>query len=316
MAAELGDGWTATFIGGPGDDRLTGGSQYDSFSEGSSGSGSDTLSGGGADDTVDYRRRRRGVRASLDGRRNDGQRGERDRIQGVENIHGGRGRDRLIGSRADNLLAGGRGSDRIQGGAGNDELQAGRGRARDRLAGGSGRDELRGSSGRDRLIGGSGNDQLSGGGGSDRLSARDRSTDKVSCGRGRDRIRLDRLDVYSRGCERVHRRGAASAVITDITVVTEQGPNNSGTSLPSAGITCPLDGPRRCLGRARIMAGSRVLGRARFRLRRGDGTQIEGGELPAGLPDRRLVVILRTRDAHGRRRTIMGNAASLPGERS
>jgi hypothetical protein len=307
---------TVTFVGGPGDDRMTGGGggvdEPDVFDEGAAPNGSDTIRGSG---TVDYSARRSGVRLNLDGRRNDGASGEGDELVGAfTSLKGGAGRDVLVGDRHDNVLDGGRGTDRIAGGGGADELVAGRGRTRDRLAGGRGRDTLRGSGGRNRLNGGPGGDELLGGGGADRIDARDHATDSVVCGRGRDRVRLDRLDDYARDCERVRRRGAASAVVADLTEVTDQ-VMGGGETTAIADIVCPPDGPRRCTGRVKITAAGHVIGRKRFRLRRGHDTVFEA-DIPDGVSDRQVVVVVRTRDARGRSRTIRASAATLPGERS
>ena len=75
-----------------------------------------------SDDSVYYTDRRRPVRADLDGRRDDGQPGERDMLVGIEHITGGSGRDRLTGNAKDNRLYSGNGADLLTGRAGNDTL--------------------------------------------------------------------------------------------------------------------------------------------------------------------------------------------------
>ena len=95
-------------------------------------------------------------------------------------------------------------------------------RRKDTLDGGPGPQSIRGRDGDDRLRGGAGDDCLIGGGGADRLNGgadldvlrggrgRDffRSVDgrseRVSCGRGHDRARIDRTDRV-KGCEKVSR---------------------------------------------------------------------------------------------------------------
>ena len=58
-----------------------------------------------------------------------------------------------------------------------------------------------GQRGADRLNGRGGSDCIFGGPGRDRIKARDGERDVVNCGRGRDRVRADAVDVLRR-CER------------------------------------------------------------------------------------------------------------------
>jgi dienelactone hydrolase len=74
-------------------------------------------------------------------------------------------------------------------------------RRADRLVGTPDADLIVGRRGRDRLNGLAGRDCLRGGKGRDRINARDGEQDQVNCGRGRDRVRADRIDVLRR-CER------------------------------------------------------------------------------------------------------------------
>lgn len=101
--------------------------------------------------------------------------------------------DVLRGTNRADVLKGGPGSQRIKGRSGPD-----------RVGGGRGNDCLSGGRGGDRLAGGFGRDVLRGGRGRDFLNARDGTRDKVLCGKGRDRARVDRFDKV-RGCERVRR---------------------------------------------------------------------------------------------------------------
>jgi Ca2+-binding RTX toxin-like protein len=148
---------------------------------------------------------------------------------GNDQLIGGAGVDRITGGLGNDRLTGGDGNDRLNGGIGADSVNAGAGS--DYVDGSAGNDTLNGLAGNDTLIGGSGNDRLSGGLGNDRmsggagadiliagpgrnvlrgslgndvLSARNRQRDVVDCGPGRDRARVDRIDVV-RGCERVVR---------------------------------------------------------------------------------------------------------------
>ena len=115
----------------------------------------------------------------------------------------------LRGRCANRLLAS---SSRVTGTAAGDRVRARRGGGLvrglggdDCLLGGPGRDRLYGGAGADELTGGGGRDVLDGGPGADRIRARDGQRDVVTCGSGRDRAEVDRLDRVS-GCEVVRRR--------------------------------------------------------------------------------------------------------------
>jgi len=134
--------------------------------------------------------------------------------------HGNRPRDPLGAGGCRNVIRGTSRRDAIGGGAGGDlifgfgkaDLLRGRG-GHDCLIGGKGGDRLLGGAGRDRLTGGAGRDVLDGGGGrnaydagsgDDRLSAANGRSERVRCGTGRDRARVDRGDSVI-GCEQVDR---------------------------------------------------------------------------------------------------------------
>ena len=70
------------------------------------------------------------------------------------------------------------------------------------LHGGNGRDRLIGGARADNLTGGRGRDLIRGGKGSDLVRAIDGSSDRVSCGPGRDRAKVDGIDKV-KGCERL-----------------------------------------------------------------------------------------------------------------
>jgi Ca2+-binding RTX toxin-like protein len=203
----------AYLYGNGGDDVLIGGPLRDFFDGGRRPNGSDTFIGGGSnDDWVTYRSRKGNVRADLRGDRDDGARGERDRIgRDIEQISGGNGNDRLVGNSRRNLIVGEGGRDTLIGRGGGDTLDSGddipdRG---DRLFGGRGNDKLRGGDGPDVIDAGPGRDRVLAWKGRDRIDLRDRSADEVSCGPGVDLVRMDRLDVFDhlsqRDCERVRR---------------------------------------------------------------------------------------------------------------
>lgn len=111
----------------------------------------------------------------------------------------------LTGTSAADVIRGCPGRDRLIGLAGNDALRGGAGN--DDLFGGPGRDSLGGGTGNDTLTGGTGVDYMSGGAGFDVIDARDRSIDRVACGRGVDLVKADRHDRVARDCERVRRTG-------------------------------------------------------------------------------------------------------------
>ena len=71
------------------------------------------------------------------------------------------------------------------------------------VRGEQGDDEIYGGGANDTLDGGSGADTADGGGGADRIVMRDRKTDGVICGAGRDRARAEVLDELDVSCEAV-----------------------------------------------------------------------------------------------------------------
>jgi hypothetical protein len=125
-------------------------------------------------------------------------RGANDSLRGRAGrdcLFGNAGRDRISGHGHADRLFGNRGHDRLAGNAGRDSVLGNQGN--DRLTGGAGPDRLRGGGGRNRYSGGSGND---------RVFARNGKTDRVRCGKGRDRVIADRQDRVAGDCERVRRR--------------------------------------------------------------------------------------------------------------
>jgi hypothetical protein len=114
------------------------------------------------------------------------------------------GANALRGTARADILRGRGGNDRLWGRGGTDRLFGDAGH--DLLYGEAGSDRLYGGSGNDRLFGGPGRDLLEGGTGNDVISARDRMRDTIRCGKGRDTVTADRMDIVSRDCERVTRR--------------------------------------------------------------------------------------------------------------
>jgi hypothetical protein len=77
----------------------------------------------------------------------------------------------------------------------------------DTILGRAGNDRITGGRGADFLSGGPGRDALAGGDGPDRISVEyDGARDRVTCGRGRDVITADTIDVVGADCELVSRR--------------------------------------------------------------------------------------------------------------
>lgn len=132
----------------------------------------------------------------------DGARGN-DTVDGGDDsdkLIGGSGADRLRGQGGNDKLFGGSGGDLLDGGPGRNMLAGGSGN--DRLLGGRDADELFGEAGKDRIIAGTGRNRIDGGDGNDSIDARNGAVDTILCGKGRDRVQVDRNDKLS-SCERV-----------------------------------------------------------------------------------------------------------------
>jgi Ca2+-binding RTX toxin-like protein len=188
------------------------------------------------------------------------------------------------------------------------------------LRGGPGRDRLKGSRHDDTLIGGGGNDRLdgglrqdriAGGAGNDRIVARDAFTDRVSCGRGRDRVKLDALDYFGDRCELVKRSDRPGATVLDLTT------SDSGGGTARVRLGCPRDAVLGCRGRLSIRPQGRSrFGNAAFRLRRPGKSSVRVA-LPADVAKAlrtgsiQATVVLRTRQ--GRLRRTVTVPQLLPG---
>ena len=176
------DGADPSLPGADGDDHLLGEAGSDSLagSDGddklSGGSGPDELRGGSGLDSVDYSAAEGAVTITLDGRANDGRKGERDNFGAdIEGGQGGSEKDVLSGNKLANTLSGG-----------------------------SGEDFLDGRRGRDRLNGNHGHDVV---------QARDGMRDLVSCGPGFDLAIADSQDVVRDNCEMVDRSERPAAAL-------------------------------------------------------------------------------------------------------
>ena len=112
------------------------------------------------------------------------------------------GNDRADGGRGDDCLDGGTGSDRLSGALGNDVVYGLSGK--DAINGGGGTDRLSGGVGNDTINAAYGADRVFGGGGRDAINvATSGRKARVSCGKGRDTVRINSRERRStRGCER------------------------------------------------------------------------------------------------------------------
>jgi Ca2+-binding RTX toxin-like protein len=124
--------------GGPGNDRLTGGTGRNWFQPGT---GTDQVVGNGGD-YVTYADHTTPVSITVDGQANDGSAGENDSLTGIADYTGGTGDDTLTGSGGPDRLDGGQGTDLVSGGAGDDVLGGGYADSPDHVIGGAGHDSL------------------------------------------------------------------------------------------------------------------------------------------------------------------------------
>ncbi|MFI7602333.1 calcium-binding protein [Actinoplanes sp. NPDC049681] len=208
-----GGGGNDDLYGGSGNDRLNGGADADELD---GGTGADLLQGGAGSDHAIYWTRTRGVNADLDGKADDGERGEKDTIAtDVENLWGGFGNDTLTGNEQSNYIDGGGGKDLIRGGAGNDLIgaegslgntiygQAGddyinAGDGNDMVWGGAGADFIYGESGNDKVYGEAGKDVVEGDEGNDDLRGGP-DDDWLTGGAGNDKLFGEAGDDQIRG---------------------------------------------------------------------------------------------------------------------
>ena len=246
--------------GGPGDDRLVGGTVV-------GGPGADLLQGG----TISYADHIEGITVDLAGGV-AGAPGEGDvvvsgsgaiggsgpdviRAAAVPtSIDAGDGDDVLVGSPQLDTLDGGLGSDVVRGGGGDDHLFGGlddRARDRNRLDGGAGADYLLGGPGSDVIEGGPGRDHLAGRRGRDVLRARDGEADTVYCEEwvgnpqrfGGDHATLDPFDTTS-WCRHIARSGPPRLEVHALT--------RAGSFALRPVVSCPRRARVACRGRLRV----------------------------------------------------------------
>jgi RTX calcium-binding nonapeptide repeat (4 copies) len=281
----------AIFVGGPGDDEMTGGPHPDRF-ESNRRDGSDMMAGGGPPPLLDadffpgyddvFYGRSRPVRVVHDGRPNDGARGEEDNLVSIEGVSTGAGDDVVIGTAGAEYMFGGAGRDLLRGGGGPDRLIGGDRIVRrrdiplgsaDRLVGGPGPDVLDGEGGRDLLEGSSGRDTLDGGRGRDRIRSGDSDRDWVLCGRGFDRVAASTGDVLMRGCER--RQGARSTAEGIVLW-------RFGLYAVSLIVACPVAASEDCAGTVTLAVPGRPQAAAPYSVRPGMAADVA---LPLEAPD-------------------------------
>ena len=222
-----------TISGNPGDDNMSGDGDTDrvDYSDSSSevqvdleagtatGEGNDTLAtiedatGSKFDDTI----------AGSSGRNDlDGKDG-RDNISGggdEDNIEGNEGADELNGDGGKDAMRGGTGDDTIRGGDGDDDAGDVQNDKIDGLYGSKGADTIYGGPGNDRIVTGTSldeddndEDEVYAGEGDDFIDAASDSgqgasdpgkPDRIHCGGGQDKVRVDDSDTVDSDCELVH----------------------------------------------------------------------------------------------------------------
>lgn len=222
--AVIGNFLNNTITSGNGNDSVAGGDGNDTFNEGAAANGSDTINGDNGADSVDYSQRTNDLRLTLGGGGNQGEAGEGDTLNNMENAFAGSGNDLLIGNAADNILRGGAGDDLINGNFGQDQLEGADGTDTVSYATGTavvldlaagtaveqgsgtatggfdtvtgfelavgtpGNDILNGDSGPNTLKGLAGNDTIRGKGGDDTLNG-NQGRDTVQGGSGNDAVK-------------------------------------------------------------------------------------------------------------------------------
>ena len=143
---------TDIFRGGTGTDDLRGNAGNDTlFDTDVSGQSvnKDTFNGGLGTDAVTYSDRAAGVTVDLANPSGDGEPGENDDLEGIENVSGGNGADTIRGDGNVNILSGGNGDDTVDGRDANDIVHGGTGN--DQLIGGAGTDDIEAEEGDDVL---------------------------------------------------------------------------------------------------------------------------------------------------------------------
>ena len=169
----LGEDGNDTATGNDGNDVMTMGNEADNAS---GGAGNDSITGDAGADTVSGDE-------------------DNDLLKGFgddDTVSGSTGNDRVQGSGGNDKATGDDGDDKVRGGTGNDKVD-----------GGAGKDQVQSQGGKDKIKGGSGKDNIRAGGGDDKVNAVDGDKDKVKCGQGFDKAKVDKVDVVSKDCNQV-----------------------------------------------------------------------------------------------------------------
>ncbi len=175
-------------------------------------------------------------------------------------------------------VSGGDGNDTLAGSAGAYRLGRGwtgglmllGGPGADRFAGGPGYESIRGGPGRDVIRPGAGSDVVAAGGGADRILATDGLSDRIDCAAGRDRARLDGIDLPRR-CERRILRSPARAVPTYAEVSNSDGEDDPHLNIV---IACPIGVNGRCATKVTAAVGRHRAMTRRVRVRAGRLTTV------------------------------------------
>ncbi len=170
------------FRGLAGDDRLVGGFGNDIFEMGVAADGADEIDGNVGFDTIDYRARTRPVTVTVDAAgSDDGEAGERDQVETMEQVITGSAPDTLRGSPV-----------ATRGGS---------------FVSGAGVDTITGTDHPDHITPGAGRDTVDARGGADIVRARDGESDTIACGGAVDTLQADAGLEISTGCETVETVG-------------------------------------------------------------------------------------------------------------
>lgn len=266
----VGDDKANTLTGGGGDDTLRGGGAADVLL-GDAGNDTldggllgDTLTGGDGTDLLSYALRTAAVTVDLTATTaTQGEAGENDKIDTVENVQGGAGDDALRGSPVANELRGGAGNDTVSGGAGAnvaDVLDGGTqattggdtvdyadrtdalnvsldGMANDGAMGENDAvtdiENVTTGAGADTITASAAVNVISSGAGTDNVNSRDIVADTVNCGADADTLTGDRLDVVT-ACETADLGPEIKLNVADAAAVVE---GDTGTKDASFAIT-------------------------------------------------------------------------------
>lgn len=147
----------------------------------------------------------------------------------------------VSGGDGDDTLAGSAGAYRFDLGWTGGLLLIG-GPGADHILGGDGYDWIHGGSGPDQINPGAGTDAVNSGSGADRVQSVDSASDSIRCDAGRDRARLDGLDL-PRGCERRALSSPARAVPTGAALSNDDGDDEDHLVVS---VACPFDARRGC----------------------------------------------------------------------